>query len=89
MKTHRFNGKTYDIDLNGRIDGFCESPRGAVPVLLLCVDLSTKAGLESAIHEGLHACNYMKKEESVKQAAKDVSRFLWRLGFRYDERTAR
>ena len=89
MKTHVFNGRKYDINIMGTIDGITDVPRSTILSLVICTDLETKRGLETAIHESMHACNYMKREESVKQAAKDIARFLWRLGFRYDRRSAR
>jgi len=81
-KTATFNKVRYEIDVCGPIDGFCNSPRGSDPVVRICTDLKTRKGLETAIHESLHACFWAKSEEKVTQTAKDVARFLWWLGFR-------
>lgn len=82
IRTHTFNGVTYDIDICGSIDGYCECPWPGKPILQIVADLDTRRGLETAIHEAMHACNYMKSEESVGIAARDIARFLWRLNYR-------
>lgn len=46
-------------------------------------ELDTAAGLETAVHEALHACNWLKSEAKVTETAHDVAGFLWRLGYRY------
>lgn len=45
-------------------------------------DMGTRIGLETLIHESLHACNWKASEENVTQTAHDIARFLWRLGYR-------
>ena len=84
MKTHTFRGTKYDINIVGEIDGITDDPRSTRPSVVLCAKMNTRVGLEAAIHEGLHACSYVTKEEVVTQTAKDIARFLWRLGFRHD-----
>ncbi len=37
---------------------------------------------DTYIHEALHACFWELNEWSVAEAAKDISKFLWRLGYR-------
>jgi len=86
MKTHTFCGKKYKIELDA-IDGWCDQRRLMQQVWLMR-DLSTKAGLETAIHEALHACNWNASEERVTQTAYDIARFLWRLGYRIDVNAA-
>lgn len=82
MKTHIFNGVRYTINLSGEVDGVTDNPKKGPPTLMICTKLSSQMGLETAIHEGLHACSFLQSEERVQQTAKDISRFLWRLGFR-------
>jgi len=79
IHTHTFNGKTYRIILDD-LDGNCDTD----DYLWLIVerDLSKRVGLETAIHEALHACSWSAKEELVTITAKDIARFLWRLNFR-------
>lgn len=85
MKTHTFNGIKYDIVIDSNFDGLCENPSSR-PNLIVVADLKTRAGLESLIHESMHACNYMKSEEAVTQVAYDIARFLWGLGYRLEEK---
>lgn len=86
VKTHTFNKVRYDIDLYGLpIDGNCDYPYPCKPVILICEDVNTKKGLETIIHESLHAENWAKSEEVVERTAKEISSFLWRLGYRRRE----
>ena len=80
MKTHTFCGRKYKIELDP-IDGWCDQ-RKMMQQVWLMRDLKTKAGLETAIHEGLHACHWNASEENVTQTAYDIARFLWRLNYR-------
>jgi len=82
IKTATFNAVKYEIDICGPLDGWCNSPRGSDPVLRICTDLDKQKGLETAIHESLHACFWAKSEKKVAQTATDIARFLWRLGYR-------
>ena len=82
VKSATFNKVRYEIDVCGPIDGCCDYPHGGKPTIRICADLKFRKGLETAIHESLHASCWAKSEEKVTQTAKDVARFLWRLGFR-------
>ena len=88
VKSATFNGVKYEIDVCGPLDGLCNSPRGSDPSVRICVGLEDRKGLETVIHESLHACFWAKSEEKVGQTAKDVARFLWRLGFRLEDKNA-
>lgn len=79
VKTHTFNNVKYHIIID-ELDGNCDTDNKHW--LIIERDLTTKAGLETAIHEALHACSWMSKEEKVDRTAKDIARFLWRLGYR-------
>ena len=46
------------------------------------MDLSTRNGFITALHEALHAADYRQTEEVVERVAEDVGKFLWRLGYR-------
>lgn len=78
-KTHTFSGKKYHIII-GDLDGNCDTDSKLW--LILERDLSKKVGLETAIHEALHACVWSKSEIIVEQTARDIARFLWNLGYR-------
>ena len=79
VKTHTFNGKKYHImlcDLDGNTDTDYKL------WLIVERDLKKKIGLETTIHEALHACCWRSTEQKVENTARDIARFLWRLGYR-------
>ena len=81
MKTHTFCGRKYHVCLD-RLDGWADQQDDDKKWLLVNRDLGTKAGMETAIHEALHACDWKARENEVTLTARDIARFLWRLGFR-------
>lgn len=82
VKTHTFNGIKFDIDVDNRtIEGYCDSPHGGRPGIHTTKS-GTCQGLETLIHESLHAENWAKGEMVVTRTAKEIARFLWRLGYR-------
>lgn len=90
VKTNKFNGINYDIKIydpnKEKIDGLCDSPISNVPTLRVFADMTTRKGLETCIHEALHACFWAKTEDKVEQTARDVARLLWRLNYRIKKR---
>lgn len=86
IKTATINGVKYDIDITGAIDGSCDYPRGGRPSIRICVDdINTLRGLETLIHEILHAVCWAKTEELTGKAAHDLARLIWRIGFRIED----
>lgn len=85
VRTATFDGVRYDIHTTGPIDGLCDQPVGGKPSIHLIVPLDTQRGLETAIHESLHASRWHAREDTVTRTARDVARFLWRLGYRLAE----
>ena len=83
VRTHKFNGVVYDIDLDTECAGYCENPvpKGP-PTLFVGQPIDTKQGLIYLLHEALHASCYATSEDKVDQASQDIGSFLWRLGFR-------
>ena len=79
VKTATFNGRAYKIILE-ELDGNTDTDD--YHWLIVCRDLNTRVGLETAVHEALHACCWRSQEQTVERTAKDISRFLWRLGYR-------
>lgn len=79
IKTHTFNGRKYRIILDN-LDGNCDTDNDYW--LIVERDLSKLVGFETVIHESLHACDWRMKEDKVNIIAKDIARFLWRLGYR-------
>ena len=86
MKTHTFCGKTYSITV-GELDGLCDTFKKERELIIMA-GLNKQAGLETAIHEALHACDWNKAEIMVGQTGKDIARFLWRLGYRITSTTS-
>lgn len=82
VKTAMLNGVRYDIDINNKaIEGYCDSPHGGKPGLHITDD-GTCRGLETIIHEALHAENWAKTERVIARTANEIARLLWRLGYR-------
>ena len=79
VHTATFNGRQYRIIIDA-LDGNCDTDDYLW--LIIERDLSKRVGLETAIHESLHACNWSADEDKVTITARDIARFLWRLGFR-------
>ena len=82
IKTHKFNGRTHDIDLS-QCYGYCDSPKQGKPTLYAPLDAYGEfKTLRVLIHESMHACNWAKREDTVDVCSRDIARFLWRLGYR-------
>jgi len=79
IKTHTFGDIKYRIILDN-LDGNCDTDN--YYWLIVERDLSKLVGLETVIHEALHACDWRAHEDRVSVTAKDIARFLWRLGYR-------
>lgn len=83
VKTHTFCGRKYHI-MTEVLDGWTDQQDDDQQWLLIMRPLDTRAGLETAIHEALHACDWKAKENEVTDVARDIARFLWRLGWRHN-----
>jgi hypothetical protein len=84
---HRFRGVEYEVFTTGEVDGVCTAPSpDNKPVIVIAAPLDKKRGMEVAIHEALHALNFDKQEANVDRTAKGLASFLWKLGFRYEQR---
>ena len=74
--------------LRGRAAGWTISPDSKNPRLdrkiLIDERLKGRALLETEIHEAMHACFPQLSEETVTEAARDLARILWALGYRVD-----
>ncbi len=86
VKTAKFNGVRYDVELCGQeIEGLCDSPKGK-PSIMVMTQPYTKVELETLIHECLHASDWSKSEEKVTRIARETARLLWRLGYRREQK---
>jgi len=77
IRTHTFNGLKYKITF-GEFDGLCDTCKKEREIII-SADLSKFTGLETVIHESLHACNWRASEKSVERTARDIARFLRRI----------
>ena len=82
VRTHKFNGRTYVIDMPGRIDGCVDQYKLNKRTILIATEPFTKEELEACIHESLHAENWAATEKVVERTGKEIADFLWRLGYR-------
>ncbi len=89
VKTHTFNGVKYEIDIEP-IWGVTQdpTPKKYMPVVRVVNGLpfgnrrGARTGLDAIMHEALHAANFNAHEETVERVAREVSKLLWRLGYR-------
>jgi len=81
VKTHTFCSRKYHISTD-RLDGMAEQEDDGRRWLYVMRPMQTRAGLETTIHEALHACDWRARENEVTDIARDIARFLWRLGWR-------
>jgi len=82
--THTFCRKKYRVSIE-QLDGVTDQQNDGQRWLFVLRKLNTRAGLETAIHEALHACDWSASERKVTGAGKDIARLLWRLGYRKEE----
>lgn len=72
-------------NLSASRQGECDAPSLPRKEIRIRSRLSGERKLEVLIHEMTHAANWHLDEEFVTAFAKDVSRALWRLGYRNQE----
>lgn len=74
--------------LKGQANGWTYLPDPKRPTnrkILIDDRLTGRLRLEVEVHEALHALFPQISEETITDAAKDVARILWALGYRIDE----
>jgi len=74
--TYRDLGKTVN---EYNINGECYDTDESIDI---SKSLKGKLRLDTEIHEALHACFPMIDERIVNTSATDITRFLWKLGYR-------
>jgi len=86
IRSHTFRSKRWKIVFEPRIHdhGTTDPPNKKKKEIRLknSKNVSEFDQFETAIHEGLHACFWDIDEEPIDQSAHDITRFLWRLGYR-------
>ena len=84
MEEHRFTIRGEPVNwrytrLRGAADGYAKfEPRR----VLINEQLKNRQRLEVEIHEALHQAFYDLDESVVLEVGKDISRILWKLGYR-------
>lgn len=63
-------------------DGECDPPTSLKREIRVNPDLTGVDELDVILHELLHASQWDLAEEAVAEIATDISRVLWRLGYR-------
>jgi len=82
IRTHRFNGIRFTVDFEPQ-HGSCTNTEGPHHEIAIYGGLQeNKRTLELLIHEALHAIDWDKTEDTVTIAAREISGFLWRIGYR-------
>jgi hypothetical protein len=76
---HKSNGE--------KVDGLCDPVVAKNRSIWIDSNLSGRAKLETVIHEFQHACDqcavgFVHSEDYVEHLAADLSRILWKLGYR-------
>lgn len=84
IRTATFSGKRWRIVADEHVDGYVDAPEFADDEreLYISAGLKGRRRLEVCVHEALHACHGGLPEKEVDGIARDVARFLWRLGYR-------
>jgi len=83
VKTHTFNGTKYAVWVDAKLDGFADQPHERDRLAIyIDPELFGLAHLDTAVHEAIHAAFHAAPEKLVGVTARDIARFLWRLGYR-------
>jgi hypothetical protein len=62
--------------------GFCDPPDTKNKKIIIHNKAKDLEKLTTIIHECLHAADWHKNEEWIEEVSVDLSRILWRLGYR-------
>lgn len=79
-------GKRWELKITSKLSrdcrGECEPPHSQRKEIRIRSTLQHREFLEVVTHELLHASDWSKDEEWVTRVAEDISRILWKLGYR-------
>jgi len=84
IRTHTFCGQKYYVVFGEDVCGTCDVTPSDMNRHELCIFEGRENNLsylDTVVHEAIHACGEAD-EAKTTQMAKDVSRFLWRIGYR-------
>ena len=65
--------------------GLCDPPDKPGKKITIDSGIRGQKRLEILLHEGVHACSWDLDEDAVAEISDDLSRMLWRLGYRCPE----
>jgi hypothetical protein len=89
MKTHVFNHKRYELRSHTTIpkehhpaEGLCDYEN---KTLYIPVSAKELTDLDTIIHESLHASIPQLCEYTITRSATEISKLLWKLGWRKNE----
>ena len=87
---HTFGGKKYKVIFEypskmGDADGKCDDPTSKGKTIKISMGLDPERELEVLIHETLHIFDWRCDEEYIERMGKDISSFLYKLGYRKQE----
>jgi len=88
VRTHSFRGRRYNIrfdrsTLKRKELGICDAPTaGKNKTIVIRPNLPGRDRLDTIVHEALHACYWDMDEVAIDEAATDIAKLLWRLGYR-------
>lgn len=85
IRTHRFRGKTYRIEVRHLDDtehGHCEEPGAKGKSIRIDPDQDGRRLMQTLVDESLHACNFDLCNVAVDEMAESISKLLWRCGYR-------
>lgn len=87
---HKIGGVEYEIRFRAlrNVLGDCTDPRKSNPQIRIDKALSGQRLLEVEIHELLHAEFWDLAEEAIDRAARDLSSYLYKRGYRRGEEGA-
>lgn len=82
MKTATIRGVKYRVDIDSELHGFATVNGNLEKEIVVSSHLPPRKFLDAIVHEGMHACFPAAPEAEIDRAATDLSRMLWRAGFR-------
>lgn len=92
VRTHKFNGVKYHIEVDEHYIGWCDRPRKPDPKEYPAIRLpnglpygdekGAREALITLLHECRHAQNWDETESTVDRVANEEGSLLWRLGYR-------
>ncbi len=89
VRSLTLRGKRYSFEKSGNLPktdrGYCTDPNDTQRKITIHKCLVDQEELEVLIHEMLHACFWDVDEEVIGTVGDDISKALWRMGYRKDK----